>query len=201
VHLDAQKPLRTLQKPGQRSPHLAGQLEVEVFVSLINNLPAHVLLVHAVVVLIPLAALMTVLSAVWPTVGRRLGVLTPIVAFVGLVFVPLTTEAGEWLEAHLPASDLIERHTAFGDGVLPWAAGLTVLAVVGWLQRSPWAVGRPGAAVLAATWARIVVPVLAVVVATGSVVLVVQAGDSGAKAAWADQQLTQQPAGRDGDNG
>jgi len=165
---------------------------------LINNLPAHVLLVHAVVVLIPLAALMTALSALWPAAGRRLGVLTPIVAFVGLAFVPLTTEAGEWLKAHLPASDLVERHAEFGEGVLPWAVGLFVLAVVVWWQRSPWAVGRPGAGILAALWARIAVPVLAVVVAAGAVVLVVQAGDTGAQAAWGEQQFTQQPGGDNG---
>ena len=32
----------------------------------VNGLPTHILLVHAVVVLIPLAALLTVLAAVWP---------------------------------------------------------------------------------------------------------------------------------------
>ena len=169
--------------------------------SLINNLPAHVLLVHAVVVLLPLAALMTALAALWPAANRRLAYLTPLVALVGLGFVPLTTEAGEWLESHLPASDLIEKHTHFGDGVLPWAAALFVVAVVVWLQRSPWAAGRPGVGLLAVPWARIVLAVVAVAVAAGTVVLVVQAGDSGARAAWGDQQLTQQPADGDGDNG
>ena len=40
----------------------------------------HVLLVHAVIVLIPLAALLTVLSAVWPAARRRLGIITPLAA-------------------------------------------------------------------------------------------------------------------------
>ena len=50
-----------------------------------NGLPLHILIVHAVVVGIPLAALLTVLSAVWPAARRRLGIVTPIVALFALV--------------------------------------------------------------------------------------------------------------------
>lgn len=39
--------------------------------STINGLPAHVLLVHAVVVLVPLTAIMLVLAAFWPSARRR----------------------------------------------------------------------------------------------------------------------------------
>ena len=38
----------------------------------VNGLPAHVLLVHAIVVLLPLAALLLVLTAVWPAARSRL---------------------------------------------------------------------------------------------------------------------------------
>lgn len=38
----------------------------------LNGLPAHILFVHAVV-LIPLAALLLVVSAVWPTARRKVG--------------------------------------------------------------------------------------------------------------------------------
>ncbi|WP_233625292.1 hypothetical protein [Actinoplanes sp. ATCC 53533] len=38
----------------------------------VNGLPAHILLVHAIVVLLPLAALLLVLTAVWPAARRRL---------------------------------------------------------------------------------------------------------------------------------
>ena len=43
-----------------------------------NGLPIHILLVHAVVVLVPLAALLTMLSAVWPAARRRIGIITPL---------------------------------------------------------------------------------------------------------------------------
>ena len=46
----------------------------------VNGLPLHVLLVHFIVVGVPLAALLTVLSALWPAARRRLGIITPLVA-------------------------------------------------------------------------------------------------------------------------
>ena len=64
----------------------------------INGLPAHVLLIHAIVILIPLGALFTVLSAVWPAAHRKLGFLAPLACLIGVVLVPVTTNAGEWLE-------------------------------------------------------------------------------------------------------
>ncbi len=99
----------------------------------INGLPAHALLVDVVVVLVPLAALLVVLSALWPAARRRLGVLTPVIALVALVSVPLTTHAGEWLEHRVPPDELVRRHAELGDGLLPWAGGLFVLAAVAWL--------------------------------------------------------------------
>ena len=58
-----------------------------------QGLPLHVLLVHGVIVLIPLAALLTVLSAVWPAARRRLGIITPLVALAALIAVPVADSA------------------------------------------------------------------------------------------------------------
>ncbi|MET8782034.1 MULTISPECIES: DUF2231 domain-containing protein [unclassified Streptomyces] len=155
---------------------------------LINGLPAHVLLVHVVVVLIPLTALALVTAALWPRAARRLGPLLPLLALAALVSVPLTTHAGEWLEQHVDNSALVRRHTELGDGLLPWALGVFVLAAVVW-----WTAGRAaaeprqgGGARWAALPVRIVVGVLSLVVAVGAVVDVYRIGDSGAKAAWHD---------------
>lgn len=71
---------------------------------LINGIPAHVLFVHVVVVLVPLTALCLVLCAVWPSTMRRFGVALPMLALVSLVSVPLTTNAGEWLERHVDSN-------------------------------------------------------------------------------------------------
>ena len=78
----------------------------------INGLPAHVLLVHLVVVFVPIAALMLIASVAWPAARRRLGVGTPLVALIPLVVVPVTTHAGEWLKDRLPENPRIERHAA-----------------------------------------------------------------------------------------
>lgn len=64
----------------------------------IGGIPAHPLLVHFVVVLVPIAAILTLCSALWPAAHRRLGIVTPLTALVSLALVPLTTHAGEWLE-------------------------------------------------------------------------------------------------------
>jgi hypothetical protein len=160
--------------------------------SLVNGLPAHVLLVHFVVVLVPLTALALVVCAVWPKAARRLGPLLPLLAFVALVSVPLTTQAGEWLEGHVDGNALVRRHAELGDGLLPWAAGLFVLAAAVWWagrrQSTPDA-AQPGSPTTARRYAlplRITFAVLSLAVASGAVVDVYRIGDSGAKAAWHD---------------
>lgn len=161
----------------------------------INGLPAHVLLIHAVVVLLPLAALATVLHAVWPTARRRLGIVTPALAGVALVLVPITTNAGQWLENTGVdggrQNPTIVNHASLGRQLLPFAAVLFLVAV------AVWALGRyqDGASVpllapatgsprSAAGW---MVPAAVVVAAAAGLLTVIwlyRIGDSGAKAAW-----------------
>jgi hypothetical protein len=155
--------------------------------TLVNGLPAHVLFVHFVVVLVPLSALALVVSAVWPKAARRLGLILPVLAFVTLVTVPLTSHAGEWLERHVDSDPLVRKHAELGDGLLPWALGLFLLATAVWwtARRTPAPQGgtdgpRGGAVV------RVAAAVLSLVVAVGAVVDVYRIGDSGAKAAWHD---------------
>lgn len=174
----------------------------------INGLPAHVLLVHAVVVLIPLAALLLLASAWWPAARRKLGLLTPLVALIALVLVPVTTHAGEWLRDRVPATPLIKRHAELGDTLLPWALAMFVVSVLVWyvharssLRERGWRLGpdrdRPAGsatgttqtATLTAAPARVnvltlVAAVLSTVLAIGSVVQVVRIGESGSKAVW-----------------
>lgn len=155
--------------------------------SLINGLPAHVLIVHLVVVLVPLAALLAVVSAVWPAARRRLGFLTPLAAIGAAASVPLALEAGEWLEEHVPESPLVESHAGYGDKVLPWVVGFVVVVVLAWVVRlarlRETRVGELAATVVG----QVVVAVLVVALSAGAVFAVYKAGDSGAKAAWNDQ--------------
>lgn len=159
--------------------------------SLVNGLPAHVLLVHFVVVLVPLSALALVVSALWPRAARRLGLILPALAFVTLVTVPLTTQAGEWLERHVDSDPLVRKHAELGDGLLPWAAGLFLLATAVWwtTRRTPAPQGPTDRARSVAV-VKVAAAVLSVVVAAGAVVDVYRIGDSGAKAAWHDSFST-----------
>lgn len=177
----------------------------------INGLPAHVLLVHAVVVLVPLAALLLLASAWWPAARRKLGILTPLVALVALVLVPVTTSAGEWLRDRVPATPLIRRHAELGDSLLPWAIAMFLGALLVWYvhfgarlpgqlgagarrlharQDEPTvsSAGAPSTTLTAAparvsAW-TLAAAVLASVLAVGSVVQVVRIGESGSKAVW-----------------
>ncbi|MEU2421072.1 DUF2231 domain-containing protein [Streptomyces sp. NPDC007851] len=160
--------------------------------TLINGLPAHVLLVHLVVVLVPLTALALVAAAVSRRAARRMGVVLPLLALVTLLGVPLTTQAGEWLERHVSDDALVRRHAELGDGLLPWALGLFVLAaLVWWSARAarPATASGPdsaGGSFWTTTPVRVAATVLSLVVAAGAVVDVYRIGDSGAKAAWHD---------------
>ena len=119
--------------------------------SLINGLPAHVLFVHLVVVLVPLSALALVVAAVWPQAARRLGLALPVLAFAALATVPLTTQAGEWLERHVGSDALVRRHAELGDGLLPWAGGLFLLATAVWWTTRRTAASQSDSSVAAGT--------------------------------------------------
>jgi hypothetical protein len=172
--------------------------------TVVNGLPAHVLLVHFVVVLVPLTALALVVSAVWPTWIRRLGVALPLLALATLIFVPITTHAGEWLERHTDSDPLVRRHADLGDGLLPWAIGLFVVTVAVWwvgrraIAQSPDEEGpsRSGGVALSVP-VRVAAIALSVIVAAGSVVQVYRIGDSGAKAAWHDGYSAEPVSGED----
>lgn len=148
-----------------------------------NGLPLHPLLVHAVVVLVPIAAVLVVLHAAWPAARRRLGVVTPLMALVVTVLLPITTEAGEHLQRSLGTSSAaIDTHAQLGDSVLPWVVALLVVAVAEyWWYR--WGVDRITDRRTRALigWALVV---LAVVAAVLVIIAVYRAGDSGARAVW-----------------
>ncbi|WP_406069050.1 hypothetical protein OG372_14435 [Streptomyces sp. NBC_01020] len=172
--------------------------------TVINGLPAHVLLVHFVVVLVPLTALALVVASVWPAWIRKLGLALPILALVTLISVPITTHAGEWLEKHTDSDPLVRKHADLGDGLLPWAIGLFAVAVAVWwfgrratIQSSDTEDSRRSGAVALSVPVRVAAIALSVIVAAGSVVQVYRIGDSGAKAAWHDGYSAKPISGKD----
>ena len=148
--------------------------------SVINGLPAHILLVHLIVVLAPLTAVLAIVSAVWPAARRRLVWLVLALALVVMVTTPLTTEAGEWLEHKVGESPAVEAHAELGDTMLYFAIALLVAAallVFLHVRESRGTVNTVVAVAIAA------VVVLASVATT---VQVYRIGDSGSRAAWGD---------------
>jgi hypothetical protein len=178
----------------------------------LNGLPAHILLVHIVVVLVPLSALLVLLVAFWPAVRRRLSLFTAVLALVTLIAVPLTTHAGEWLERRVDATPLLYAHTRLGDSMLPWALALFVVAAAlaarqfvaerrirAAAEDSATTTQRSGPGGVAVT---AILAILAVVVGVGAVVEVYEIGESGARAAWTghfSQQANPRP-GTPGEN-
>ena len=156
------------------------------------GLPTHALLVHATVVLVPLAAVAVLLHALWPVARRRLGVVTPLLALAALVLTPLSTESGEVLERSVGHSALVERHAELADGLLPWTFGLFVVAAGLWvLDRRRARISVPAGdgerrepSPALPRWLPVVATVLAVAAAAGTTVQVVRIGHAGAQATW-----------------
>lgn len=146
------------------------------------GLPAHPLLVHAAVVLLPLAALGTVLVAAIPRARRGYAPLVLVVALAALVSVGLAQGSGEQLEEKVDETPLVEAHTGQGETVLPWAIAVTVVAgavtVADAVRRRVPRIS-PGALTAGLV-------VAAVVVSAGATWTVVDVGHSGAEATWDD---------------
>src|ERR1044072_1770453 len=96
--------------------------------STVQGLPAHVLLVHFIVVLIPLTAGLAILSAVWPAARRRLIWLVSALAVALAIVTPVTTGAGEWLEQRINETDILRTHTTLG-ATMPYFALALLLGV------------------------------------------------------------------------
>ncbi len=159
------------------------------------GLPLHPFIVHATEVIVPLAAVLVVLTAVWPRCRRWAGYLPLGVSLVALVLVPFSTQSGERLEARVGGNDLIETHAALADGLLPWVIGLVVVAgaLLWWNireKRARIAASReselPVAARPGSRWVPIMLILLALVVSTGTTVQAILIGHSGATAVWTE---------------
>jgi len=147
------------------------------------GLPLHVLVVHAVVVLVPLAVLGTVVVAVRPAARRRFGWLVVGVTAAATACVPIATGSGEDLRDRLVPTDLIRDHAHLGDQLLVFVAVLfAVSTALVWFTRHD----EPATASRAPKPLVVTLAVLTVLSAAASGVQVVRIGDSGARAAWAE---------------
>jgi len=148
---------------------------------LVAGLPLHPLVVHATEVIIPSAALVVALAALWPAFRRWARFLPLGLALAALVLVPISTQSGEALQERVKETSLIQAHIEMAEGLLPWVFGLAVVAAVllwwGWTERE-------SASPRAPKWVALVLAVGAVLFAAGTVVEAVRIGHSGATATW-----------------
>jgi uncharacterized membrane protein len=184
---------------------------------LVNGIPLHPLVVHAIVVLLPLATLGTIAIAVRPPWRARFGPLVVLAAFIATVLCPVATSSGEALEKRVGDPG---EHAHLGDQLIWFAIPLVVLSLaLVLLDRRQHrtdagpavgteADGGPDATMTATrtststrgstTTLVNVVAVLAVLAGLASAVQVYRVGDSGARAAWGDVPAPRS-AGQGGD--
>jgi hypothetical protein len=151
--------------------------------STINGLPAHVLLVHVIVVFVPLTSVLLILSALWPAVRRRLIWLVSALAAITVALTPVTTDAGESLKARIGRpSPAIQTHAELGEKmiyfVIPLLLIAALLAVVHLRERRD----KPLARAL-----TVLIAVLAIVGGVAATTQAYRVGDSGARAVWRAQ--------------
>ena len=145
----------------------------------IGGIPLHPLVVHAVVVFIPLAAIGVIAIAVVPKWRSRFGILVVGVTAFATVMMPVATSSGEQFQETRPKSELLDRHAELGNNALFGAIPLLVLAAALW-----WLERRADQDAPPPRWLNWLVSALAVGVAIVAIVQMVLIGHSGAKAVW-----------------
>jgi uncharacterized membrane protein len=153
------------------------------------GLPAHPLVVHLPVLLVPITAV----GVVWCTFSARwrarLGWIVVGSAALTVAAVELALNTGEALEERVRETELVEDHAELADAMLPLAIAVLVVALGGmllerWRDRRPAAPGwvRPALAAVA---------VAAVLSAGAATVQIVRIGHSGARSVWHDTPTEQ----------
>lgn len=160
----------------------------------ISGLPVHPLVVHATEVVVPTAALVVLIAALWPRFRCWAKFLPLGLALAALVLVPLATESGEKLEERVTETNLVETHADMAEGLLPWVIGLVVVAAVllWWNYRE--VTGR-AASPRSPKRVAIVLAVAALTASTGTTVQAIRIGHSGATAVWSEDMGTPAPSG------
>jgi hypothetical protein len=146
----------------------------------IFGLPVHVLVIHAVVVLIPLSALGAVFIALRPKALRLFGAATIIGAAVGTAGAFIAKESGEQLASRIGYP---QPHTEYGDVYPLYALIYFVTITIFWLfaRGIPLNRNRP-------VWLKVFggVVIIAAIAITWFTILT---GHSGSEATW--QQVTE----------
>ena len=139
------------------------------------GLPTHVLVVHATVVLLPLATFLAVVLVLRRGLIHRWGLATVAVTAVGTAAAWLSRGSGEQLASRVGSP---QPHVEYGDALPVHATLFLALVLAYWLSARGVPGNRPR------PWWVLLLGVAVVVGAVGLVVSTVVTGHSGAEAAW-----------------
>lgn len=160
------------------------------------GLPAHPLLVHVPIVILPLCAAGTVAMA-WPGWRRRIGWIVVALTGIAVVAVQLAISSGEALqeaaEARTPER-LLEHHRDVAEQVRPFTV-LFFFAVAGlmvwdWYARRQATREATAESAVAKRSVRLALVGLSALLALASTIGIVRAGHTGADATWGRVKIT-----------
>ena len=149
----------------------------------LNNLfglPAHPLLVHLPVVMVPMAALGAIILAIFPKYFARFGWWVTGISFIGAIGAILAAGSGETLEERVDRSSTLRDHAELGETARLLAVVLFVVLLIVMLARKYRAADMTKKAV------SIAVSVVIAVSAAATGWVIIQTGHSGAKASWCE---------------
>jgi len=156
------------------------------------GLPGHPLLVHAAVVLVPLAAIGTVVVAFWPAARNRIGWITAVLGVVGFFFAFFAKESGEALLESVRVTEAVKSHADMGSwgviGAFLVGGSACTLMLFDQFVKERAKRGLPELSITRPL--RTLIGVFAVVLSIFGTVLVVNVGHSGAKATWDTNNTT-----------
>jgi uncharacterized membrane protein len=152
--------------------------------TVVHGLPAHVLLVHFLVVLAPLTALLEIACALWPAARRgHLVWLTAILAAVITALTPITANAVGWLyDLRRNPDPILRKHAELGDTMIYFAVALLIVAVallvLGLVERRS---GSRHAAV------NVTVALVTITVGIAAMIQTYRIRDAGAQSVWGNE--------------
>jgi uncharacterized membrane protein len=146
-------------------------------------MPAHVLLVHFMVVLVPLTALLEILCGLWPAARRRLVWLVLVLAVGIMALTPVTVDAGEWLyDLRKEHSAILQTHAQRAEWMIYFSVALLVVAIAfAVLQVLEHRSDTRRAA------ANVLVAIVALAVGISSIVVIYRIGDAGSQSVWGEE--------------
>jgi uncharacterized membrane protein len=152
--------------------------------NVVNGLPAHVLLVHFMVVLVPLTALLEIACGLWPAVRRgQLAWLTLILAIMITALTPITTNAGGWLyDLRRSPDPILREHAERGGTMIYFSVALLAVAIA--LVALRFAERR---ADQARRVTNIIVAIVVLAVGVSSMIQIYRIGDAGAQSVWGNE--------------